>query len=39
MDWRYNLYGTVKKYNIIWLGSLVHERMCVDDNIKMDRGL
>ena len=38
MDWRCNLFGAVKNY-VVWLGSLVHERMCVDDNIKMDMRL
>jgi len=39
MDWRCNSYGAVKKYNMVWLGSLAQEQMCVDDNIKMDMRL
>ena len=39
MDWRCNSYWAIKKYNVVWLGILVHERMRVDDNIKMDMSL
>jgi hypothetical protein len=39
VDWRCNSYGAVKKYNVAWLGILVHESMRIDDNIKMNMSL